>query len=344
MARADLLVGLIKAGNEGDREEFRKAAEAIIAEEQAKKHIVLADRLRRSLNSQRRSGNGKSFPATSPVRAGQDLFYDVEPRRRLSDMVVPQATLVPVNELIEEQHRRDLLYSYSTTPRHRVILAGPPGNGKTSLAEAIAYELAIPLYVVRYDALVGSFLGETGARLRQLFDFVRTEPCVLFFDEFDAVGKERGDTHETGEIKRVVSTLLMQVDRLPDHVVVIAASNHPELLDRAVWRRFQLRLELPFPRIKDITTFINKRAEGFDFKRAFPSAKIAKAVRGASFAEIEDFLLDVHRRYVLSLPVESLGGIVDNCLLQWKGRFQLTGETDDGRGKTTSSLPEEGSG
>lgn len=87
----------------------------------------------------------------------------------------------------------------------------PPGNGKTSFAEAIAEGLGLPFYVVRYDALIGSYLGETNARLRKLFDYVRTTPSVLFFDEFDAIGKERGDTHETGEIKRVVSFLLMQL-------------------------------------------------------------------------------------------------------------------------------------
>ena len=92
---------------------------------------------------------------------------------------------------------------------------------------------------MRYEAVIGSFLGETSGRLKKLFDFVRTHQCVLFFDEFDTLGKERGDVHETGEIKRVVSSLLLQIDALPSHVVVVTATNHAELLDRAVWRRFQ---------------------------------------------------------------------------------------------------------
>ena len=132
-------------------------------------------------------------------------------------------------------------------PRHRILLSGPPGNGKTSFAEAIAEALALPLFMVRYDSLVGSYLGETNTRLRALCDYVRTRPSVLFFDEFDALGKERGDTHETGEIKRVVSFLIMQLDQMPSYVVVIAATNHAELLDRAVWRRFQMRLGFPSP-------------------------------------------------------------------------------------------------
>jgi SpoVK/Ycf46/Vps4 family AAA+-type ATPase len=110
------------------------------------------------------------------------------------------------------------------------------------LAEALAFELAVPFFTVRYDAIITSYLGETAQRLRRLFDFIRTEPCVLFFDEFDAIGKERGDIHETGEIKRVVTTLLLQLDDLPSHCVLVGATNHSELLDRATWRRFQLSL------------------------------------------------------------------------------------------------------
>src|SRR5205807_4472344 len=109
------------------------------------------------------------------------------------------------------------------------------------------HALMVPFVVARYDGLIASYLGETSSRLKKLFDYVRTRQCVLFFDEFDTVGKERGDVHETGEIKRVVSSLLLQIDDLPSHVVVITATNHPELLDRAVWRRFQVRLHLPPP-------------------------------------------------------------------------------------------------
>ncbi len=141
------------------------------------------------------------------------------------------------------------------------FLTGPPGNGKTSLAEALARELMLPLLVVRYEAVIASYLGETALRLNSLFDQIRPLRCVVFFDEFDVLGKERGDTHETGEIKRVVSSLLLQVDGLPSHVVTVAATNHPELLDRAVWRRFQIRLNLPPPRPTDIDEWM-RRFEG----------------------------------------------------------------------------------
>jgi len=145
------------------------------------------------------------------------------------------------------RHRSELLRSHNIEPRNRVLLEGAPGNGKTSLAEAIAAESMLPFYAVRYEGIVSSFLGETAGRIDQVFEFARTRRCVLFFDEFDTIAKERADEHETGEIKRVVSTLLLQIDRLPSHVIVVAATNHGELLDRAAWRRFQLRLALQPP-------------------------------------------------------------------------------------------------
>ena len=205
--------------------------------------------------------NGRSSPAAfTGGERKRDFLVELKPRRRLEDMVLSDVTRRACSELIEEQHRASVLRAQSLEPRHRVLLVGPPGNGKTSLAEAIAESLAVPFFVVRYEAMVGSFLGETATRLKHVFDYVRTTPCVLFFDEFDAVGKERGDIHETGEIKRVVSSLLMQVDDLPSYAVVLAATNHAELLDRAVWRRFQIRLTMDAPRRAQLTAYLERFA------------------------------------------------------------------------------------
>ena len=108
-----------------------------------------------------------------------------------------------------------LFFKQGLEPRNKILLVGPPGNGKTSLAEAIATSLMIPLYVVKYESIIGAYLGETASKLSKLFEFAKTRQCVLFFDEFETLGKERGDQQETGEIKRVVSSLLLQIDALP---------------------------------------------------------------------------------------------------------------------------------
>src|SRR5262245_30660848 len=226
MARADLLVNLVKAGIAGDTQGARTVAEAIIAEERSKQHTVLAERLDQVVRHGMRQ---RSVGHTAERHPAKELLYDLVPERRLEDLVLPAAVQRACRQLIAEQQKASVLRAQGLSPRHRVLLVGPPGNGKTSLAEGLAYALAVPFLVVRYDAIVASFLGETASRLRRVFEYARTIPCVLFFDEFDAVGKERGDTHETGEIKRVVASLLMQMDDLPSSTVVVAASNHPEL-------------------------------------------------------------------------------------------------------------------
>ena len=213
-------------------------------------------------------------------------------------------------QLVEEHHRADLLRAQGMQPRHRVLLSGPPGNGKTSLAEAVAEAVAVPLLTVRYDALVGAYLGETNARLARLFEYVRTTPCVLFFDEFDAVGKERGDIHETGEIKRVVSFLLMQLDQLPSYVVVAAATNHAELLDRAVWRRFQLRIEMPLPSRDAAAVLVDRFLDAWPEPAGLSASQIALQMGPSSFADISEFCQNVRRRHILSQGRESLKGIL----------------------------------
>ena len=247
-------------------------------------------------------------------------FLEVTPRKRFDDLFLSDLCEKACHELIEEQHRAGLLRSHNLEPRHRVLLVGPPGNGKTSLAEAIAEALAVQFFVVRYDAIIGSFLGETATRLRRVFDYARTTPCVLFFDEFDAVGKERGDVNETGEIKRVVTSLLMQIDDLPSYTVVIAASNHSELLDRAVWRRFQLRLELPAPTRAQIRRYLEVFANGMDEPLGTRPEKMAESLGKVSYAEAEEFCYGVRRRHALAMGEIRLKNIVAEQLRLWKAR------------------------
>jgi AAA+ superfamily predicted ATPase len=326
MARSDLLLNLVRAGMVGDQPLFRKTVEALIAEERGKKHDVLADRLTQFLQpepSAPRHLNGSLNGSANGLAKPSELWAERTPQRELSTLLLPEAVASECRELIEEHQRADLLRSYSLTPRNRVLLAGEPGNGKTSLAEALAHELVVPLVIARYEGLIGSYLGETASRIKRLFEYARTRACVLFLDEFDAIGKERGDAQETGEIKRVVSSLLLQIDDLPSHVVVVTATNHPELLDRAVWRRFQLRLELPSPSPAQAEEFL-RRAEartGVTFE--ITPKVLADKLSGASFAELEEFVADIFRRYVLSQPNPHIKKIVNQRLAQWHARYRV---------------------
>jgi len=329
MARSDLLIALVKAANAGDKRGVRTATEAIIAEEHAKQHKVLADRLTKVSQT---NGHGTYAVASvaDPSGRGRDFISEIMPRRRLEDIILPDTSKQGVEQLIEEQQRADLLRANGLEPRHRILLVGPPGTGKTTLAEAIAEAVAVPLFVVRYESMIGSYLGETAARLKRVFDYARTTSCVLFFDEFDAIGKERGDIHETGEIKRVVTSLLMQVDELPSYTIVAAATNHPELLDRAAWRRFQLRLSLPLPTQKALTAYIDTFAKRMDQSLGQSSIIIAKRLGRISYADAEQFCLDIRRRYVLSSANKSLKTIVNEQLDIWGDQASGSSLSEEG--------------
>lgn len=317
MARSDLLVDLVEAERRGDKQRFRVLVEAIIAEERANQHHLVADRLSELITTLGSSDLAGRDAASARV---SDLLHEVVPRRRLDSLHLAEPVAAAMRELVEEHHRADLLRSYGLEPRNRVLLEGPPGNGKTSLAEAVAAETMLPFYAVRYEGVVSSFLGETASRLDQAFDFLRTRRCVVFFDEFDAIAKERSDTHETGEIKRVVSTLLLQIDRLPSHVIVIGATNHPELLDRAAWRRFQLRLAVAPPSRSAATEFLEHLGVRLGGHLGLAPRTLADKLAGASYSELEEFAIDVRRRFVLGGPDAKLSEIARARLEQWRIR------------------------
>jgi len=332
MARSELLVSLVRAAAAGDRETVRSTAEALAADERAKKHHGLADRLQRALSAVSVTPPPLVTSTSTAIGSGREAIIEIEPRVRLDDLLLPLPVRENGRQLIQEHSRADVLRAHGYEPRHRLLLSGPPGNGKTSYAEAIAEALALPFFVVRYDALIGSYLGETNARLRKLFDYIRTQPSVLFFDEFDAIGKERGDTHETGEIKRVVSFLLMQLDQLPSYVIVIAATNHAELLDRAVWRRFQIRHLFPAPDRRHVEEFLKHVLDTWPESPSIAISKIATQLGQVSYAETLDFCQSVRRRQILGLGEVRVDEAVLTELDLWSSRVRpevLNGKRSD---------------
>ncbi|EMX6240903.1 AAA family ATPase [Yersinia enterocolitica] len=319
MAKADKLVSLVRAGALGDKVQFKRVVESLIVDERAKNHHVMASKLEQEL--QRLSTSNTTLPHSATLEQKTPLLVDERvPVLRFSDLVLPKSITEPLSELIEEQSRVDLLRSYSLEPRNRVLLIGPPGNGKTSLAEAVAESMMVPLLVVRYEGIIGSYLGETASRLKKVIDYASSRRCVLLFDEFETLGKERGDTNETGEIKRVVSSLLMQIDSLPSHVIVMAATNHHELLDRAVWRRFQLRLEVPKPTRSQIKEWFMQFEGKHNIKLGYAHETLAKKMYGSNFAEIEEFGKSILRKYVLTQPNSNMKNIVSSVMGSWTNR------------------------
>ncbi|GLK77669.1 ATPase [Methylopila jiangsuensis] len=321
MSRGDLVLSLAEAGASGDRSMVKRTVRALAEEAKAKQQHTFAKRLANVIEA---VGGGASLtlPSARLPDSVAGLLHEIVPRRRFDDLILSKDTREELDELRQEHENVELLYANSLSPRHTVLLVGPPGNGKTSLAEALATELGLTLYVLRYEAIVGSFLGETASKIAAVMDFVATTPCVIFFDEFDAIGKERGDIHETGEIKRVVSSLLMQFDALPPHVLLVCATNHPELLDRAVWRRFELRLTMPNPTQAQLASWLKSAFRDAPKDCAVEFEGLAKNFRGKSFSEIEQFALDVQRRIVLSGVNASWSDAIRLTLKRWRKRFE----------------------
>ena len=204
----------------------------------------------------------------------------------MKDVILPGSQLEVIQQVINEQKNADKFLKHNLTPANRMLLCGPPGCGKTMTAYAIAHELQIPVAYVRLDGLVSSYLGQTSTNLRKVFDAVRDKHIILFLDEFDAIAKKRDDSNELGELKRVVTTLLQNFDNMPLNVFLIAATNHEQLLDPAIWRRFNVTIQLGLPDVDNRKKLIEKWFQEFDISGKFNYRTLASISEGLSCANI----------------------------------------------------------
>jgi hypothetical protein len=234
------LKALFRAYREGDELAFRRAAQEIVEEEEAKNHLALARDLRALLaggGSRPAVAPGVTLPEPPRDREGEWPLAQVRHAERAFDDLVLNAALVESLRTLADEYRRwDEIDRHGIPRRQRILFFGPPGCGKTSAAEAVATELGLPLVLVRIDAVVSSYLGETASNLHRIFDFVAQGSWVLLFDEFDALGKARDDPTEHGEVKRVITAFLQMLDAFRGPSLLIAATNHEHLLDPALWR------------------------------------------------------------------------------------------------------------
>lgn len=251
MARADLLKKLFSSYKHDDKEMFNNIANAIIEDERKKNHGILADELKMILNNNNTKliNSMRSLNSSVPKDADKDvsLVEVVYPDKYFTDLVLPQEKKDDLEAIVRDFINWDILVSNGVNPCRRVLFYGPPGCGKTVAAHAIATEIGVPLLYVRFDAVVSSFLGETASNIRKVFDYAKHDSWVIFFDEFDAIGRSRNDSTEHGEIKRVVNTFLQQLDNFHGRSLVIAATNFEQSLDYAIWRRFDETIVFELP-------------------------------------------------------------------------------------------------
>jgi SpoVK/Ycf46/Vps4 family AAA+-type ATPase len=282
---------------------FRRAAQAIIEEEEAKHHVALARDLRRLLASgEEAASTGTSITLPEPPHDRDNdwpLAFVRYSDRYLTDMVLNEPTVDALRSLAGEVRQRALLASHGVPSRRRVLFWGPPGCGKTSGAEALAAELSVPLVVVRIDAVISSYLGETAANLRRLIDYAHEGTWVMLFDEFDAIGRLRDDPTEHGEIKRVVNAFLQMLDDYTGPSLLIAATNHEKLLDQALWRRFDEVVEFDRPTVHQIRRLLRLRLRTFPAER-LPIDAAASALKGLPHAAVEHTVWDACRSVLLA--------------------------------------------
>lgn len=298
MARSELVIELVKASLTQDSSRVKILAESIASEERQKEHHFVADQLASviSQTSSKAGGIKNSSQSSLSNDSVGSVVWRKTAEAKLSDIVLPESQRQEIVDLIREQKHTQELIQHGVEPRSRVLLKGAPGNGKTMLAEVIATELGLPFLVVHYENVVSSFLGETAGRLEKVFAEATEAPCVLFFDEFDVVAKERSDTQETGEIKRLVSTLLLQMDRLPANTIFVAATNHASLLDSAVWRRFDMTFEIQSPSIEDARKYWNILMKRY----SLPTETEVNLSEASSFSHIEKQAKNLRRHAILN--------------------------------------------
>lgn len=295
MAEGQLLRKLVRAGSQAKTDEFRTAAEELIRLEREKKHHLLANDLERILYGERSLGSRLPQAVVQDVpkdrERGLALLEIREPVRDLNEIILSDENRSILQEVLLEQNRVDLLGSYGLRPISRLLFCGPPGCGKTLAAEVLATELGLQLATVRFDAVVSSFLGETAANLRKVFDFLAGHRVVALFDEFDAIGKEREDAAEHGELKRVVNSFLQMIDAYRGSSLLIAATNHERMLDRALWRRFDEVLFFEKPNLEQIRQLLAVKLRGVRYDLPITDPGFLNRFTGFTHASIERILI-----------------------------------------------------
>lgn len=281
-----------------DFQSAEEAAVTIISAEAAKGHTGAAKTLKNALRGREING----YRAPEPVTAVLNGFIAnaLSSKRqavRLENIRLRPDTRLELQEIIEESKHKELLSAKGIRRRSKLMFVGPPGCGKSVTANALAEELNLPFYTVRFDSIIGAYLGQTATRLRELFQFAAANPCVLLFDEVDALGRQRGSAQDVGELDRIVISLMQELDLFDSAGILIATSNLPKSLDNALWRRFDSTVTFPPPSRRDLQSYVKSLTIRYDLtltrteKSAIEQAK--------SYADAEQRVESLARKVAL---------------------------------------------
>lgn len=290
MPSAAQVKALLQSHSSGDDERFYAVALQVAAAEARNGHETLARDLR-AIVDQAKTRTSASKARFNVVQIAQPMGEAAElldarlPEFSVKDLVLADSVRERVMRVIHEQRQMSRLQAHGLRPRQRLLFTGPPGCGKTMTASAIASELRLPLFVVRLDALITRYLGESANKLRLIFDSVNQSRAVYLFDEFDSIGYSRDGGQDVGEMRRVLNAFLVFIESMHSHSLVIAATNHGSRLDKALYRRFDDLIEFSLPGDDEIRQMIETRLQSVSAPK-LGWQRIVKAARGLSFGEI----------------------------------------------------------
>jgi SpoVK/Ycf46/Vps4 family AAA+-type ATPase len=304
MSTARHVLALLRSHVEGEEQQFYSAALQMAAHEARQGHGKLAQEIRALIEQakEKKSVIQQSrdpIPLVQPKGDLANLVSVCYPDTRLSDMILPYELKSQLKRVLTEQRQQKRLREYNLVPRRKLLLVGPPGSGKTMTASALAGELQLPLFTTLYDSLIGKFMGETAGRLKLIFDAMTITRGVYFFDEFDAIGSQRQSANDVGEIRRILNSFLMFLENNQGDSLIIAATNHPNLLDKALFRRFDDVIKYTLPDRKMIQELIQVRLTTFDIGWNNWS-EITNKANGLTQAEIVRATDEAAKKAVLS--------------------------------------------
>jgi AAA+ superfamily predicted ATPase len=283
------LKALLQSYIEGDDQRFLSIAMQVAAHEAKLGHGKLAEDLRNLIDEAKARQLGPLARKPTPIaqpRGDLATLLDVTyPKVRLSDMVLNESLKLRLSRIVKEHRQFSKIRSHGLSPRRKLLLIGPPGTGKTMTASSLAGELGLPLFLVKLDALITKFLGETASKLRLVFDAAKTLRGIYFFDEFDAIASQRGLTNDVGEVRRTLNSFLQMIEQDDSNSLIIAATNHPEILDYAVFRRFDDVIEYEPPAGDLIVQTLKSKLGSFASKTMRWSA-LANAAASMSYADL----------------------------------------------------------
>ena len=300
MATSAQMKSLLNSHYVGDEEHFNTVALQIAAAESRKGHQKFAEEVKTLVNNAK-SGQlrKKTIPFNRPSDELRGLLSVVYPEKRLSDIILTQPLLKKVKRILLEYRYIERIEQYGLIPKQKLMLIGPPGTGKTMTASILAGELGLPLFQVRLDGLISRYMGETASKLRLIFDSIENTLGVFFFDEFDAIGAERGLTNDIGEARRILNSFLQMVEETQSNSLILAATNHPQILDNALFRRFDDVLMYDLPDNNHILTLLKDRLSEY-VSDDIEWKVIAEKANGLSYAEITHAANDVIKTAIMN--------------------------------------------